>query len=117
MAYVVSLALSGTWLTQWLTCRSQSVVVDGYNSLEGPVLSEVPQGTVLGPLFFLLVINGLGEDCMSRMRLFADNTLIYSTTESYIDAAKLQSDLTALQEWDQKWQVKFNPSKCHVSRI
>ena len=54
---------------------------------------------------------------MSRMRLFADNTLIYSTTESYIDAAKLQSDLTALQEWDQKWQVKFNPSKCHVSRI
>ena len=45
------------------------------------------------------------------MRLFADDTLIYSTIESYNDAAKLQSDLTALQEWAQKWQMKFNPSK------
>ena len=51
------------------------------------------------------------------MRLFADDTLIYSTIESYNDAAKLQSDLTALQEWAQKWQMKFNPSKCHVLRI
>ena len=51
------------------------------------------------------------------MRLFADGTLIYSTIESYNDAAKLQSDLTALQEWAQKWQMKFNPSKCHVLRI
>ena len=106
-----------TWLTQWLTCRSQSVVVDGYNSPDAPVLSGVPQGTVLGPLLFLLYINDLGENCTSRMRLFADDTLIYSTIESYDDAAKLQSDLTALQEWAQKWQMKFNPSKCHVLRI
>ena len=51
------------------------------------------------------------------MRLFADDTLIYSTIESYNDAAKLQSDLTVLEEWAQKWQMKFNPSKCHVLRI
>ena len=51
------------------------------------------------------------------MRLFADDTLIYSTIESYNDAAKLQSDLTALQEWAQKWQMKFNHSNCHVLRI
>ena len=82
-----------------------------------PVLSGVPQGTVLGPLLFLLYINDLGENCTSRMRLFADDTLIYSTIESCNDAAKLQSDLTALQEWAQKWQMKFNPSKCHVLRI
>ena len=106
-----------TWLTQWLTCRSQSVVVDGYSSPDVPVLSGVPQGTVLGPLLFLLYINDLGENCTSRMRLFADDTLIYSTIESYNDAAKLQSDLTALQEWAQKWQMKFNPSKSHVLRI
>ena len=106
-----------TWLTQWLTCRSQTVVDDGYNSAEVPVLSGVPWGTVLGPLLFLLYINDLGENCTSRMRLFADDTLIYSTIESCNDAAKLQSDLTALQEWAQKWQMKFNPSKCHVLRI
>ena len=82
-----------------------------------PVLSGVPQGTVLGPLLFLLYINDLGENCSSRMRLFADDTLIYNTIESYNDAAKLQSDLTAPQEWAQKWQMKFNPSKCHVLRI
>ena len=51
------------------------------------------------------------------MRLFADDTLISSTIESCNDAAKLQSDLTALLEWAQKWQMKFNPSKCHVLRI
>ena len=51
------------------------------------------------------------------MRLFADDTLIYSTIGSYNDAAKLQSDFTALQEWAQEWQMKFNPSKCHVLTI
>ena len=66
---------------------------------------------------FLLYINDLGENCTSRMRLFADDTLIYSTIESYNDAAKLQSDLTVLEEWAQKLQMKFNPSKCHVLRI
>ena len=75
----------------------------------------VQQETVLGPLLFLLYINDLGENCTSRMRLFADDTLIYSTIESYNDAAKLQSDLTALQEWAQKWQMKFNPSKIQLS--
>lgn len=51
------------------------------------------------------------------MRLFADYTLIHSTIESCNNAAKLQSDLKALQEWAQKWQMKFNPSKCHILRI
>ena len=50
------------------------------------------------------------------MRLFADDTLIYGTTEAYIDVAKRQSDLTALQEWDLEWQVKSNTSKCHVTK-
>ena len=54
---------------------------------------------------------------LSRMRLFADDTLIYSTTGSYDDAAKLQSDLTALQEWAQKWQMKFISSEYQVLRI
>ena len=90
--------IPSTWLTQWLTCRSQSVVVDGYNSPDVPVLSGVPQGTVLGPLLFLLYINDIGENCTSRMRLSADDSLIYSTIESCNDVAKLQSDLTALQE-------------------
>ena len=51
------------------------------------------------------------------MRLFADDTLIYSTIKSHNDATKLQLDITALQEWSQKWQMKFNPDKCHVLTI
>ena len=86
------------WLAQWL--RSQSVVVDGWKSPEAPDLSGVSQETVHGPLLFLLYINELGEDCIVRqvMRPFTDDTLIYSTIESYNNAANLQSDLTARQD-------------------
>ena len=85
------------WLTNWLTCRERSVVVDGVSSPPVHVLSGVPQGTVLGPLMFLLYINDIGYDCSSTIRLFADDTILYSIVELTSDAERLQSDLSAIE--------------------
>ena len=64
------------WLANWLTCREQSVVVDGVSFPPVHVLFGVPQGTVLGPLMFLLYINDIGHDCSSTIRFFADDTIL-----------------------------------------
>ena len=66
---------------------------------------------------FLLYVNDIGYDCSSTIRLFADNTILYSIVELTSDAECLQSDLSAIECWSTKWQMKFNPSKCFVMRI
>ena len=60
------------------------------------------QGTVLGPLMFLLYINDIGHDCSSTIRLFADDTILYSIVELTSDAEHLQSDLSAVERWSTK---------------
>ena len=67
------------WIQSWLTQRTQSVVVDGASSQPVSVLSGVPQGTVLGPLMFLLYINDIAAGISSSLRLFADDCLLYRT--------------------------------------
>ena len=64
------------WIQTWLTCRSQQVVLDSECSSSAPVLSGVPQGTVLGPLMFLLYINDVTKGVSSQLRLFADDHLL-----------------------------------------
>ena len=64
------------WLSTWLTKRSQRVVVDGYESKYARVISGVPQGTVLGPVMFLLYINNINNNISSSLRLFADDCII-----------------------------------------
>ena len=75
-----------TWSPQGLAnqlayVQEQTVVVDGVSSPPVHVSSSVPQGTVLGPLMFLLCINDIGPDCSSSIRLFADDTILYSIVE------------------------------------
>ena len=64
------------WLSTWLTKRSQRVVVDGYESKYARVISGIPQGTVLGPVMFLLCINNINNNISSSLRLFADDCII-----------------------------------------
>ena len=64
------------WIESFLVGRSQTVVLDGESSDELPVLSGVPQGSVLGPILFLLYINDLPENVQSQVRLFADDTAV-----------------------------------------
>ena len=76
------------------------------------ITSGVPQGFVLGPLLFLLYINDLPENIQSQVRLFADDTAVYLRVPGPNDSNILQSDLNYLQEWEQTWDMEFNPSKC-----
>ena len=105
------------WVDAFLSNRSQSVVVDGVSSNSAPVLSGVPQGSVLGPLLFLVYINDLPECVSSDTGLFADDTLLHRPVSSPDDAVALQADLTSLEDWEEKWNMDFNPSKCEVLHI
>ena len=105
------------WIQSFLRDRSQQVLVEGQSSTSAPVVSGVPQGTVLGPLLFLLYINDLPQKVSSTARLFADDSLLYLQISNTADTAALQRDLHRLQQWEKDWQMSFNPSKCEVIRI
>ena len=107
------------WVEKWLTSRTQRVVVDGEISDAAQVKSGVPQGTVLGPLMFLIYINDIADhiDSFTRIRLFADDCLLYRVIQSPQDTEILQKDLTSLCNWAEKWQMKFNTAKCKTVRI
>ena len=105
------------WIESFLTQRKQRVVVDGEFSDWVKVESSVPQGTVTGPLDFLLFINDLPNGIESSVRLFADDCILYSAVAGPEDAGRLQRDLDTLTTWQNKWQMAFNAQKCYVMRI
>ena len=93
------------------------MVVNGSSSKWSPVLSGVPQGTVLGPSLFLLFVNDLLSSVSARVKLFADDSVLYYHIESSADHDKLQQDLLQLEEWAAMWQMNFAPSKCYIMSI
>lgn len=102
------------WIEDFLSARTQEVVIDGTKSTPSLVSSGVPQGTVLGPLLFLAYINDMPEGIQSTVKLFADDSLLYRKISSKQDCVELQQDLDRLQEWEKKWQMAFNAEKCEV---
>ena len=105
------------WIRSFLTDRSQRVIVDGATSESVPVVSGVPQGSVLGPILFLLFINDLPQCVKSRTRLFADDCVIYREVKSVRDCGALQNDLIQLEKWENTWGMSFHPEKCSILRI
>ena len=105
------------WVRAFLGSRSQRVVIEGEESESIPVTSGVPQGSVLGPILFLIYINDLPDEVCSRVRLFADDTALYLTMESEDSGPTLQSDLDILSMWETRWDMEFNPSKCQVVHV
>ena len=105
------------WIKAFLSERTQVVVVGGEASETGKVSSGVPQGSVLGPTLFLIYINDLPVNIDSNVKLFADDTLLYKNINNVEDCHKLNSDLWKLQQWEQKWLMDFNVSKCQVLRV
>ena len=100
------------WIEQWLTDRRQRVVVDGEVSNWKSVLSGVPQGSVLGPILFLIYINDLDDSITSNVLKFADDTKLFRKVSTDDDKQHLQNDLDRLVKWSEKWQMLFNFGKC-----
>ena len=86
------------------------MVLNGQASEWAPILSGVPQGSVLGPLLFLVFINDLECGIKSQIKFFADDTSLYSVVKDpMISAAELQHDLDIISEWENQWKMSFNP--------
>ena len=101
-----------TWIEAFLTDRQQRVVIQGSKSGWAPVTSGVPQGSVLGPILFLLFVNDLPDAVQSHVQLFADDTKLYRSIVVPDDSLLLQRDLDALVHWSDTWQLPFNEAKC-----
>ena len=105
------------WIDSFLCSRQQRVVVSGAESKWAPILSGVPQGTVLGPLLFSLHINDIMVGIESEIRLFADDCVCYRHIDSTEDTSKLQKDIDQLGKWDRKWGMRFQPVKCNIMQL
>ena len=105
-----------SWIEDFLSERRQRVVVNGRASGWIPVDSGVPQRSVLGPLLFLLCINDLPDGLQCSVRMFADDSKIFSSVQNDADFTMLQSDIDQAVAWSDRWQMPFN-EKCEVLQI
>ena len=106
-----------SWLQEFLQNRTQSVVVNGKVSTPRPVISGVPQGSVLGPLIFLILIADIDEDILHTLvASFADDTRATKGLKSELDAADLQNDLFRIYQWSENNNMQFNSVKFELIR-
>ena len=106
------------WFGSYLTNRYQQTTVLGATSRPLPVTSGVPQGSIFGPLLFLLYENHLSNSVTnSRIAIFADDTKIFKTINSISDASALQNDLSNFQESSSSINLELNNTKCKVLRV
>ena len=81
------------------------------------MISEVPKGSVHGPLLFLICIDGLRDIFKAKVRLFAYNTILYNSTRTTADTSRLQQDLGAVEKWENKWQIGLSVAKRRIRRV
>jgi hypothetical protein len=105
------------FIDSFLSDRRQAVRVNGTMSQWRPVLSGIPQGTVLGPILFSLFVSDIPSMVNNIISLFADDTKIYTTICNEDSHINLAEDLQKLQEWTQKMHMKFNITKCKVLHL
>lgn len=105
------------WIIDWLKDRKQRVIINGKYSDWEKVTSGVPQGSVLGPLLFLIYINDLDTNINSIISKFADDTKIMLPVTNQNEANVLQQDLDMLINWAEKWMMSFNKDKCKILHL
>nr|VZI48321.1 unnamed protein product [Spirometra erinaceieuropaei] len=106
-----------TWITDFLGGGSQTVCIEASRSTPTPVLSGVPQGSVLGPLLFLVYINDCVDDLGCSAIMFADDVKLWRPIRSDADRYALQDSLNRLNSWSARWLLNFNVHKCVVLRL
>ena len=95
-----------SFLESSLDNRKQRIVMNGRASNWGSISAGVPQGSILGPLFFLVYYN----DLTANMKLFADDTSLFRTANDLNPAAvDMNHDLNIIKNWAQQWRMLFNP--------
>jgi len=102
------------WLVEWLSGRYQRVCLRGSLSSWLAVLNGVPQGSVLGPILFLIYINDLDIGIKNCLLKFADDTKVFGKISDPTGHFLLQDDINQLIEWSADWQMLFNVDKCKV---
>jgi len=105
------------WIDSFLSDRRFKVVVNGKQSSEGIVTSGVPQGSVLGPLLFVIYINDMPQCVDSSLFMFADDTKAFREIVNSSDNDLLQNDIDNLSKWSADWLIKFHPEKCSVMHL
>ena len=105
------------WIKAFLSGRTQQVLVEGALSDRSPVTSGVPQGSVLGPLLFLLYVNDIPNQLHSSVKLFADDCKLFNSVQSPQARHQLQKDLHEVRNWSMLWQLPFNLDKCRVLHL
>ena len=102
-----------SWFKSYLSDRYQRVLVNGQKSEYMKISAGVPQGSVLGPLLFLVFINDLVHVVKyCRIRLFADDTCLFITVDDkFVAANQINSDLLAIEKWSKYWLVNFSAPK------
>ena len=105
------------WFKSYLSCRRQRVIVENVHSDWLPVVSGVPQGSILGPLLFLLFINDLPYVVSNTMALYADDSKCFKQISTVIDCVSLQKDIENMYNWGNTWMMKFNTDKCKILTI
>ena len=101
------------WFNSYLTRRMQRVVINGQASEWGEISAGVPQGSVLGPILFLIYINDMCSNVKNcNIRLFADDTCLFTEVKDRAESVrKIEADLDRIYNWSKQWLVSFSPSK------
>ena len=100
------------WICNFLSSRKQRVEVNGEFSQWHNVTSGIPQGSVLGPILFVVFINDLLDCVDSEVSMFADDTKLYRTIAHQSDIQTVQNDINNLFNWSEKWLLRFHSDKC-----
>ena len=109
-----------TWIQNYLAERYQKVVLNGKSSHSAHVTSGVPQGSILGPLLFLIYINDISKVSLSegsKLVLYADDMLLYHPISNNDDYSALQSDINSISNWTSSNGMSFNTTKCKCMTI
>ena len=108
-------------ITSFLSNRQLRVILNDKSSQEYPVNAGVPQGSILGPTFFLLYINDLPDDVICNIAIYADDTTLYSKCDQASDlwqqlelASEIESDLRDTVDWGRRWLVDFSAGKTQL---